>query len=181
MAKLLIPRANVQELAMFQKFGISLIPEMTVEEFESAAASYLDSHNVLNLATCRNSRPRCTTLEYFNDGLTVYVMSEGGGKIANLRANPLVSYTVNDPYRPEEDYFSAAGIQVWGTADLFKKNEDPERAGRIMVFFRNREAVTAQGLGAAISAVNFNIMTITARKIRYLDLRRGFRNVVWEA
>lgn len=165
---------------MFEKFGIHLIQDMTAGEFEEAAAAYIGSHNVLHLATCRDSEPRCTTLEYFNSGLTVYIMSEGGGKIANLKHNPRVSYTINDPYHPEKDYLSASGLQVWGTAAVFRKNDDPARAAEIMRHFRNREAVAAQGLEQMVAAVNFNMITIEPRKIRYLDLRRGFRNVVWE-
>jgi hypothetical protein len=49
-----------------------------------------------------------------------------------------------------------------------------------MGFFRNKQAVADQGLEAAVSSVNFNMITIEPHKIRYLDLRRGFRNVIWE-
>ncbi len=180
MPKLIIPHANRQEQAVFEKFGIHLIEAMSAAEFEKVAAAYISSHNVLNLATCRDNEPRCTTLEYFNNGLTVYILSEGGSKILSMQKNPSVSYTINDPYYPEKDYLSASGLQVWGSATLFKKNDDPARAQEVMKYFRNREAVAAQGLEQAVNNVNFNIITIEPHKIRYLDLRKGFRNVVWE-
>ena len=180
MPKLIIPHANRQEQAVFEKFGIHLIEAMSADAFEKVTAAYISSHNVLNLATCRDNQPRCTTLEYFNNGLTVYSMSEGGSKIVSMQKNPAVSFTINDPYYPEKDYLSASGLQVWGSATLFKKHDDPVRAQEVMKYFRNREAVSAQGLEPMVDAVNFNIITIVPHKIRYLDLRKGFRNVVWE-
>ena len=180
MPKLIIPHGNAQEKVVFQKFGIHLIESMTDKEFEKVAADYISSHNVLNLATCRDNEPRCTTLEYFNNGMTIYIMSEGGSKILSIQKNPLVSFTINDPYDPAKDYLSASGLQVWGSAAVFKKHDDPAKAQEIQKYFRNSEAVAAQGLEQAVNNVNFNIITIDPHKIRYLDLRRGFRNVVWE-
>ena len=180
MSKLIIPHANMQEKAIFEKFGIHLIEAMSAEEFEKVAVAYISTHNVLNLATCRDNEPRCTTLEYFNNGMTIYIMSEGGSKILSIQKNPLVSFTINDPYDPAKDYLSASGLQVWGSAAVFKKHDDPAKAQEIQKYFRNSEAVAAQGLEQAVNNVNFNIITIDPHKIRYLDLRRGFRNVVWE-
>ena len=180
MSKLIIPHANMQEKAIFAKFGIHLIENMTAEEFEKVAVAYISSHNVLNLATCRDNEPRCTTLKYFNNGMTVYVMSEGGSKILSIQKNPAVSFTINDPYEPAKDLLSASGLQVWGSASVFKKNDDPAGAQEVMQYFRNSAAVAEQGLAQAVNSVNFNIITIKPRKIRYLDLRRGFRNMVWE-
>jgi len=180
MPKLTLPHANAREKTIFEKLGIHLVESLSVEEFEKVAVSYIKDHNVLNLATCRDNIPRCTTLEYFNKGLTVYVLSEGGSKILSIQKNPLVSYTINDPYEPAKDYLSASGLQVWGTAAVFKKHDDPDQAQDIMNYFRNSRAVAEQGLEMAVNSVNFNMITIEPKKIRYLDLRRGFRNVIWE-
>ena len=180
MAKLIIPHGNAQEKAVFEKFGIRLIEALSPEEFEKVAAAYISTHNVLNLATCRDNEPRCTTLEYFNNGLTVYIMSEGGSKILSIQKNPRVSFTINDPYAPEKDYLSASGLQVWGSASIFKKHDDPARAREVQKYFRNSRAVAEQGLEQMVNLVNFNIITIEPHKIRYLDLRKGYRNVVWE-
>lgn len=180
MSKLIIPHANMQEKAIFEKFCIHLIESLSAEEFEKVAVAYISAHNVLNLATCRDNEPRCTTLEYFNNAMTVYVLSEGGSKILSIQKNPLVSYTINDPYDPAQDYLGASGLQVWGSASVFKKNDDQARTQEVLKYFRNSMAVAEQGLEQAVNSVNFNIITIQPRKIRYLDLRRGFRNVVWE-
>jgi len=180
MPQLIIPKANEQQKALFAKFGLPLIETMEVDHFERKVANYLDAHNVLSLSTCRDNTPRCTTLEYFNNGLTVYLFSEGGGKIANLKANPAVSFTIHDPYDSGTDYFGASGLQVWGRASLFKRKDDPEQAALIQSYYRHSEGLKRQGLYEAIQALNFNVITIEPVKISYLDLRKGFRSFVWK-
>jgi hypothetical protein len=179
MAKLIIPRSNEREKAMFAKLNITLREAIAEKEFEAVIIDYLNKHNVLHLATCRDNEPRSTPLEYFNNGLTVYVLSEGGGKFANLKANQKVSYSICDPYSPHEDYFGATGLQVWGIVSTFKKNDDLQRFQDIYRYSRNAEALKKLGLEQMAAAVNFNIITIEPKKMRYLNLRRGFRNVTW--
>lgn len=132
MAKIIAPGATEQEKTIFAKFNIQLLSAVSEAEFVAEVVNYLNRHNVLELATCRNNEPRCTTLEYFNIGLTVHILAGGGGKMANLKENPMVCYTVHDPYNPFDDYFGAKGLQVWGTAHLFKKNDDTERARHLL-------------------------------------------------
>ena len=180
MAKIIVPKSNERERAMFQKLNITLRESITEEELEKTIIQYLKTHNVLHLATCRDNEPRSTPLEYFNNGLTVHVLSEGGGKFANLKANPKVSYSICDPYDPVEDMLGATGLQVWGNATTFKKNENPAQFEKIYKYSRNAEALKKHGIEQMASAVNFNIITIEPLKIRYLDMRKGFRNVMWE-
>ena len=102
MARLLIPRANERQRTLFKRFNITLISSMREQELEAAVIEFLNHHNVLHLATGRDNEVRSTPLEYFNKGLTVYISSEGGGKFANLKVNPNVSYSISDPYEPEK-------------------------------------------------------------------------------
>ncbi len=103
MGKVIIPQANERERAAFEKVQITLIESITEEEFHNVIIDFLNRHNVLFLATCKNNEPRCTPLEYFNHGLTVFIFSEGGGKIANLKANPNVAYGIAEPYHPDRN------------------------------------------------------------------------------
>jgi len=180
MGKVIVPQANERERAAFASVNIALLDSISEEDFLKVISDYLSSHNVLHLATCRNNEPRCTALEYFNNGLTVHVFSEGGGKIANLNANPQVSYTIADPYSPGEDFFGAVGLQVWGAATVFKKSENPGRFNEIRAHARTTEELKRQGLDKLADAVNFNVITIEPVKFRYLNYRRGFRNVIWK-
>ena len=43
--------------------------------------------NCLVLATSAKNIPRATVLEFFNEGLTIYIFGEPGGKIANIKRN----------------------------------------------------------------------------------------------
>jgi hypothetical protein len=180
MGKVIVPHANERERAAFTSVNIKLLDTISEEDFLRVITDYLNSHNVLHLATCKDNEPRCTALEYFNNGLTVYIFSEGGGKIANLQANPQVSYTINDPYAPEKDFFGAVGLQVWGTATVFKKSENPECFNAIRSHARTTEELKRQGLDKLADAVNFNVITIEPTKFRYLNYRKGFRNVIWK-
>lgn len=93
MAKIVVPHANKREKAIFEKFNVNFIDSIDEKGLKEEIITYLNQHNVLHLATCRDDEPRSTPLEYFNNGLTVYIFSEGGGKFANLKANPRVSYS----------------------------------------------------------------------------------------
>jgi hypothetical protein len=180
MGKVIVPQPNAKEQAAFAMAGITMRDSMTEEEFLAMAESFLTAHNVLHLATCKNNEPRCTPVEYFNNGLIVYMFCEGGGKIANLKANPHVSYSIADPYNPGADFFGASGMQVWGIATVFKKNDDPDRFREIRNYSRYRKQLEAQGLGEAADSYNFNVITIAPYKIRRLCYRAGLRNVIWK-
>ncbi len=79
-----------------------------------------------------------------------------------------------------KDFFGASGLQVWGTASTFKKNDDLNRDNEIRRYARNLDALKKQGLDQAAASFNFNVITIEPVKIRYLNMRKGFRNVSWE-
>ena len=180
MTKVIVPHANKREKVLFDKLKIQLIDSISEKEVEKVIAEYLNQHNVLHLATGRDNELRSTPLEYFNNGLTVYIFSEGGGKFANLKVNPKVSYSISDPYEPAEDFFGASGLQAWGIAHTFKKNEDIKKYEEIHQYSRNQDALKNQGLEQLASNINFNVITIEPLKFRYLNLRKGFRNVTWD-
>jgi hypothetical protein len=180
MGKIIVPRSNEQEKALFEKFNITLIDAIDEKKFQEVIIEYLNQHNVLHLATCRDNEPRSTPLEYFNNGLTVYIMSEGGGKFANLKVNPKVSYSISDPYEPAEDFFGFTGLQVWGNVTTFKKNDDSKRFDDILKYTRNLDGLKKQGVDPIASGFNFNVITIEPLKVRYLNPKKGYRNISWE-
>ena len=50
--------------------------------------------NCLVLATSYKDKPRATPLEFFHEGLTIYIFGEGSGKIANIKRNHNVSAAI---------------------------------------------------------------------------------------
>ncbi len=180
MGTIIVPKPNAKEQEAFSQGGITLIEDIPENDFLQMAVAFLNAHNVLHLSTCKNNEPRCTPVEYFNNGLTVHMFCEGGGKIANMKANPKVSYSIADPYDPAADFFGASGLQVWGTATVFKKNDDPEQFRQIVQYSRNMKELGEQGLEEAANTYNFNVVSIEPYKIRRLSYRQGYRNIIWK-
>ncbi len=180
MPNILLPTMSQARTESFAARGLHFVESITVPEFEKVISDYLAGHNVLHLATCKSNEVRSTTLEYFNNELTVYILSEGGGKLANLKANANVSYTIADPYSPEKDFFGASGLQVWGRGTVFRKNDAPEMFASINRYARTADSLEQQDLKAKAATVNFYVITIEPDKIIYLNYRQGYRKVTWE-
>ncbi len=79
--------------------------------------------NALVLATSYRDTPRATVLEFFHEGLTIYIFGEPGGKIANLRRNPKVSAVVYE--QPLNHGKLQRSLQIFGTAELITVRNNP--------------------------------------------------------
>jgi len=79
--------------------------------------------NALVLATSFKDTPRATVLEFFNEGLTLYIFGEPGGKIANLKRNPKVSAVVYE--QPLNHGKFQRSLQIFGTSELINVRNNP--------------------------------------------------------
>ena len=79
--------------------------------------------NCLVLATSKNDVPRATPLEFFNEGLNIYIIGEPGGKIANLRKNPKVSAAIYE--QPLDHSKKQKSLQLFGRAELIPMKNNP--------------------------------------------------------
>ncbi len=79
--------------------------------------------NSLVLATCSGKDPRATVLEYFNEGMTIYIYGEPGGKIANIKRNPKISAVVYE--QPLDHGAYQRSLQLFGTAELITAKDRP--------------------------------------------------------
>lgn len=70
----------------------------------------------LVLATSCKDQPRATALEFFNEGLNLYVLGVPGGKIANIKRNPRVSAFIYE--QPMDHSKTQPSLQIFGTAEL---------------------------------------------------------------
>ncbi|MCX8044806.1 MAG: pyridoxamine 5'-phosphate oxidase family protein [Desulfobacterota bacterium] len=77
----------------------------------------------LVLATSYKDHPRATALEFFNEGLTLYILGGPGGKIANIRRNPLVSAFIYE--QPMDHRKVQQSLQIFGTAELIAMRNHP--------------------------------------------------------
>ncbi len=77
----------------------------------------------LVLATSYKDMPRATALEFFNEGLTLYILGVPGGKIANIKRNPRVSAFIYE--QPMDHRKTQPSLQIFGTADLITVRSNP--------------------------------------------------------
>jgi hypothetical protein len=79
--------------------------------------------NCLVLATCHKNIPRATPLEFFNEGLALYIFAEPSTKIANIRHNPVVCAAIYE--QPLDHYVAQKSLQIFGRAELITMKESP--------------------------------------------------------
>jgi len=79
--------------------------------------------NALVLATSYRDIPRATPLEFFHEGLTIYVFGEPGGKIANIKRNSNVSAAIYE--QPLNHAKHQQSLQILGKAELLSIRNKP--------------------------------------------------------
>ena len=84
--------------------------------------------NSLVLATSSGNKPRATVLEFFNEGLDLYIWGEPGGKIANIRRNANVSAVIYE--QPLVHSRFQRSLQIFGTAALISVRNKPDSVPR---------------------------------------------------
>ena len=114
--------------------------ERTRQEIEKEIIKFLDEHSSKRadpsqsgsglsfgtpcaLGTSRDNMPRVTPIDFYNEGLTLWILGDPGEKLADIRSNPNVSvgiYTHTD--RSKEN----RSIRLWGKASLVTYREQKE-------------------------------------------------------
>lgn len=90
------------------------------------------------LGTCVDDMPRVTPIDFFSEGLIVWIAGEPGGKIANIMRNPKVSVGI---YEPVDHGREQKSLQIFGTAELINMKNDPDEFNRRFTQFGLDEAV----------------------------------------
>jgi nitroimidazol reductase NimA-like FMN-containing flavoprotein (pyridoxamine 5'-phosphate oxidase superfamily) len=72
--------------------------------------------NALVLATSYKDMPRATALEFFHEGLNLYILGVPGGKIANIKRNKNVSAFIYE--QPMDHSVLQQSLQIFGEAEL---------------------------------------------------------------
>lgn len=109
--------------------------------------------NALVLATCSKNKPRATVLEFFNEGLTIYIFGEPGGKIANIKRNPNVSAIVYEQPLDHSKY--QRSLQIFGVAELINIRNNP-RLYKAKAAKWNLQAVGKKIMGPIIKEKNLS-------------------------
>jgi len=90
------------------------------------------------LGTCVDNNPRVTPIDFFNEGLIVWISGEPGGKIANIMRNPQVSVGI---YEPVDHSREQKSLQIFGFAELINVKNNPDEFNKRLVQFGVDQAI----------------------------------------
>jgi len=139
-------------------------------ELEKRIAAFLREGNVCVLATCLNDRPRATPIEYYSDGLTIYIAASRGTKVPNLEGNPRASIAIyNTPYTDWTDWYRVRGVQITAIPRLLRFADEPEAYVAALKIYDWRKYRRALGK-ADEEPRNTTVLALTPVRIEFRDL-----------
>jgi hypothetical protein len=170
----------LQVLPVMKKQGIRIKNFKSAAEFERFLLKFLKRNNVLHLSTCKSTACRSTPLEYRLVGLNFYILSEGGGKFANLKTNRNISFSIAEPYYPRKDFWSYKGVQAWGRATVYSMKENPRQFADRLKKMKILDALKSLGITELAPEFNYRIIEITPDMMKYVNPREGVFRVTWK-
>jgi general stress protein 26 len=123
------------------------VKELSREELGEQIRTFLEENCICTLATCSDNIPRATILRYKGKGMKIYILTEGGGKMHNIRENPQGSVTVCAEYN---GFLSVKGVQVWGRAEIVKSTDPAFEEGYKIINITARQDLKEAGLNQDI-------------------------------
>ncbi len=165
---------------VYKAEGITIRNYKSSESFEKDIRKFIGRNQVLHLSTSKKDKPRSTPLGYMTQGLTFFILSEGGGKFSNLKINKHVSFSIAEPYYVEKDFFGDKGLQAWGKAKVYSMKQNPKQfreALKKMNIKRGKRTSEPEDLPAIF---HYRIIEITPDRIKYRNVREGIYNITWE-
>lgn len=148
--------------------------KLTRDELKKKIVEFLAGNKICTLATCLNNIPRSTPLRYRSKDLTIYILTEGGMKVKNIRENPAVSVSLYGDY---SGFQSVKGLQIWGKAEIIDPEEgDKYRKARKLINVEEREDL--KKLGIKDVRPDMKIIKIETERARYLSFPEGILNQI---
>ena len=90
---------------------------LSKQELEKEIIDYLSKTQPCSLARCgKDGEQRTSVADYVNEGLTIYIFSEGGDKLKNLKENNRVAIGIGTSAKTVS---SVRGVNVWGIAEVY--------------------------------------------------------------
>ena len=148
-------------------------------ELEKEIVDYLSKKHPCSLATCgKEGVPRTSVVDYVNDGLTIYIFSEGGKKFKNIAENNKVSVGIGTS---SQTIRSVRGVNIDGIADVF--SEGTEELAYAMKLFKPLFEDFEEQIAGPITFPPgmMRIIRITPTKMVYYHYNKGIANAQWEA
>lgn len=160
----------------FKKMNIER-KNLSREELEKEIIDYLSKRQPCSLATCgKDCIPRISVVDYLNEGLTIYIFSEGGGKFQNLQENNRVAIGIGTGSRA----VTTRGVNIWGIAEVFT-DDTPEFAHGMEIFEPIlKEMEKAIRTPVQIPKGMLRMIRVTPTKIVYHHTAKGIKYATWE-
>ena len=148
------------------------IRRLTDNELKERIAKFLREQKICTLATCANNIPRSTPVRYRSQGLTLYILTEGGGKVQNIRENNVVSVSIVGEYT---GFKSVTCLQLWGTAEIIEPRggQRYEKAQKIMDL---EEREDLKQIKIKNIRTEIYVIKISPDKARFLSFPEGILN-----
>jgi hypothetical protein len=178
MARLQMPKPSLFIEGFCKNAGVRLRNFKSPAEFEQEVVRFIENHDMVFLATSAKDFPRCTPLGYRNLGTTLYILSEGGGKFANLRKNKNVSWAIASRISGGKNFLWVQGLQCWGIAVVISMKQEPERFQKLLKELGIAQSLKKQRL-KSLPPFNYRIIELVPNKMRLLKLGDGINNVTW--
>ena len=137
---------------------------------------YLETHNVMTIASCAKDVPWAAAVFYASDGLDLYFFSNPRSRHGvNMAANAEVSAAIHEDYR---DWKQIRGIQLEGRAERLRGLKMQAQFWKIYMkkfpfvkqFFR--EGPLQGAVQRKLAGIR--LYRIVPRAVWYLDNSRGF-------
>ncbi len=162
---------------LFAKLNIER-RRLSKEELEGEITDFLNKMHCCSLATCgKDGVPRISVVDYVNDGIDIYVFTEGGRKLKNIRDNNKVSVGIGVSTLSMK---AVRGVNIRGTAEVF--TDDMPEYGKARELFKPvfdnflRDTGTPLNVPKGLS----KIIRITPYEMVYYHNNRGLYAVSWE-
>ncbi len=148
-------------------------------ELEQEIIDYLSKKQPCSLATCgKDGAPRISVVDYLNDGLTIYILSEGGDKFKNLKENNRVAVGIGTGSKA----LKTRGINIWGIADVFVDG-DPEFEKGIKIFkpiFEEMSKAIGMGTDMILPRNMLRFIRVRPTRMVYHHTMKGIKHALWE-
>ena len=148
------------------------VKRLTDDELKERIVNFLREQKICTMATCAHNIPRSTPVRYRSRGLTLYVLTEGGGKIQNIRENNKVSVSIVGEYT---GFKSVTCLQLWGTAEIIEPRggQRYEEAQQIMSL---EEREDLKQIKIKNVRTEMYVIKILPEKARFLSFPEGILN-----
>ena len=149
------------------------------QELEAEITEYLQKNHPCTLATCGSEgKPRASVVDYVNEGLSIYIFSEGGGKFKNISQNNAVAVGIGTSART---ITSVRGINIEGTAEVF--TDDTPEYSRALKLFKPMLDDFEQRTGSPVVLPPgmVRVIRITPQRMVYFHYMKGIAHECWDA